>query len=735
MKKTIVSIVTSFSVFAVSAITDSDIESLISQMTLEEKVGQLVQLTSSGEKNTNVESTDTSGQLINPVLAAKVRRGEVGSLIGACGVEKFNAFQKIATEESRLKIPTMVGHDMIHGVQTQFPIGPALACLWDEATWYQCGRLIALETPLKGCNWTFTPMVDIARDARWGRIAEGPGQDPLIASKYSAAMVKGIQSKDVATPIAACLKHYVAYGASFQGRDYNAVEMDDSTLRNVYLPSFKAGIDAGALTIMPAFHTYNGVPCSVNQYLLTDVLRGVLGFNGFCISDYNAIGECFWPGRHGVADCERDIAAMAVNAGMDQDMLSCIYTKGIAQAVKDGLVSEKLLDERVRNVLRVKNALGLFENPYIDLAKVEAQVDLKKHAKFVREVAARCCVLLKNEKSLLPLAKDAKVLVVGPYWEASDDWAAKIHFSGTWSSYVENNDYLFPLPELEKAGVNFRYRKFYDFTQVLPNAAPSAEDFAWADVVVAMFGEKGGESGEGNSHIHLELPAAQLTVLSSLKASGKPLVALLSGGRPLAIPELAESADAILDIWSLGTSAGGAIVDVLTGKVNPEGRLSVEIPYATGQMPLFYNRTATSRPAKEDFTKYVSCFTDGPYRALYPFGFGLSYTTFDWTNETAEFVGDELVCSVEVANTGKFPGVETVQVYTHQLVAVESRPIRELKGFARVKLEPGESQRVEVRIPRSDLAFWAKDKLIPASGPFEVFVAPDSVRGKKFILQ
>lgn len=708
-----------------SAITEDEIEKLIGTMTLDEKIGQMVQLGSGGNHTGGAESSDASKGNLPADVVEWIRKGEVGSLIGACGVEKFNAFQKIAMTEARVKIPLMVGHDMVHGCRTQWPIAPMLACSWDEELWERCGRITALETPSKGCNWTFAPMVDIARDARWGRIAEGCGVDPLLASRMCAALVKGIQAKDVKYPIAACLKHYAGYGAATAGRDYYTVEIEESTFRNVYLPPFKAGIEAGVMTVMPAFNTLNGVPCSVNKWLLTDILRDELGFKGFCISDWNAIGECV--SGHAVAQGVVDASAMAVNAGMDQDMMSEYYKKGLKTAVEKGLVSEKTIDERVRNILRVKNQLGLFEHPYIDAKEAEAQVDFEKFGEIVREAAARSMVLLKNDNGVLPLRKDTKILAVGPGWE--NKW----HFSGAWSSYVENDAHIYPLKEFKAAGLDFKYRPHYDF-RTKTDKGSIAEDAAQVDVIVAMFGENGGESGEGWSKQRIELPEAQLKALDELKATGKPVIAILNGGRPMAVPELAEKADAILFIWSPGTSAGTALVDVLTGKVNPEGRLVVDMPYSTGQMPLFYNRLPSSRPT-DKVGNCCSCYRDGPWTALYPFGYGLSYTSFAYANEKVEVVGGggegaKVVFSCDVTNTGKVAGTETVQAYTRQFVGVESRPIRELRGWQKLTLAPGETKRAEIVVPASQLAYWAKDKLVPAKGKLNGWICRDSVSGK-----
>ena len=413
--------------------------------------------------------------------------------------------------------------------------------------------------------------------------------------------------------------------------------------------------------------------------------------------------------------------------GMDQDMMSEYYKKGLKTAVEKGLVSEKTIDERVRNILRVKNQLGLFEHPYIDAKEAEAQVDFEKFGEIVREAAARSMVLLKNDNGVLPLRKDTKILAVGPGWE--NKW----HFSGAWSSYVENDAHIYPLKEFKAAGLDFKYRPHYDFSAKTDKGS-IAEDAAQVDVIVAMFGENGGESGEGWSKQRIELPEAQLKALDELKAMGKPVIAILNGGRPMAVPELAEKADAILFIWSPGTSAGTALVDVLTGKVNPEGRLVVDMPYSTGQMPLFYNRLPSSRPT-DKVGNCCSCYRDGPWTALYPFGYGLSYTSFAYANEKVEVVGGggegaKVVFSCDVTNTGKVAGTETVQAYTRQFVGVESRPIRELRGWQKLTLAPGETKRAEIVVPASQLAYWAKDKLVPAKGKLNGWICRDSVSGK-----
>lgn len=705
--------------------TARELDALVAQMTLSEKVGQLVQISTSPGKDP--VSKDASDLGLSGKIAARVRRGEAGTLIGACGVKNFNALQKIAVEQSRLRIPLLVGHDLIHGALTQLPIPLALSCCWDEAVWRACGELIGREGPLKGCNWTFTPMVDISRDARWGRIAESPGQDVLIASRMSAAFVTGIQDRRHPAPMAACLKHFVGYGAAIGGRDYNAVEMSESTLRNVYLPPFKAGIDAGALTVMPGFHSFNGVPCGMNRWLLTDILRGELGFKGLTVSDWSAVSE-LGEGNHGMLRDGEAIVAAAVSAGLDVDMMSMweAYHRCLAKSVEKGKLPMSALDQSVKNVLRVKNALGLFENPYIDERKVRAHCDLAAHAAFAREVAAKSCVLLKNARGTLPLKPGVKVALVGP--SADDIW----NFIGCWSTDPQNRKNGTLVEGLKAEGVDFVQAVGYGWDDEPVDEAALRAVAEKGDVVLALFGEYGLKSGENQSRARLELGASQLRALDVLKATVKPLVALLGGGRPLAVPELAEKADAMLAIWSPGSSGGQGVVDVLTGRVNPSGRLTVDFLSASGQCPVYYDRTRTGRP-NERVGKvglgWQTRYRDCPNGGLYPFGYGLSYTSFDWTNAQARVVGTNLVCTVEIANTGSHVGTETVQVYATPAVAQDAPPRRRLVEWRRIELKPGASTEVELTIPLSRLSYWSGSERRPVRGELKVWIAPHSNAG------
>ena len=694
------------------------VEGLLGRMTLEEKVGQLVQVGSTG-----VASSDESKTAVAPELAEALRAGRVGSLIGACGPEKFNALQRIAVAESRLGVPIMVGHDVVHGCRTVLPIPLGLSMSWDEDLWRRGAEMMAVEARTRGCNWTFNPMLDVSRDARWGRIAESPGQDPLVAARYAAAMVRGYQGEDPSDGrhIAACLKHFVAYGAGEGGRDYNAVELSDDTLRNVYLPPFRAGVAAGALTVMPAFHTLNGTPCSVNRYLLTDVLRGEFGFKGLTISDWAAVAESAT--GHAVGTAGSDIAAKALNAGMDQEMMSDSYRNGLAAAVKDGRVPAAALDEAVRRVLTVKDRLGLFARPYLDEG-LSGRIDFGAHDALAREAAAKCCVLLKNGGQL-PLAKGTKVALVGAL---ADD---AYEMFGTWQLWRDHAVRATLREGLDADGVRVSYEPCYAVTGKVDVAA-LRRAVAAADVVVAAFGELCSMNGENTSRADITLPGDQLTAVREIKASGKPFVAVLFSGRPLAIPELVEAADALVAAWNPGSSGGWGVADVMTGLAEPYGRLTVDFPTLTGECPLYYNRLPTGRPWQPN-TLWVTRYIDAPSpgRSLFPFGFGLTYTAFAYSDERAEVAGDKVVFTATLSNTGARAGSELVQVYVRDLVATVSRPRRELKGFARVALKPGESKSVRIEVPVADLGFWHNGRYLVEKGDFAAWIAPDSDSGRE----
>lgn len=704
------------------------VEVVLSRLTLEQKIGQTWQCL--GREMVEPASSDMSGEKLKASFLENVRAGRYGSVIGKWGVENYNAIQRAAMEG--VGIPLLIGSDMIHSAVTTYPIPLALACSWDESLWERVASAMAAESLLEGCNWTFAPMLDVALDARWGRIAEGGGCDPLLTGLMGAAMVRGLQGEDMADGlhIAACAKHYVGYGACMGGRDYNAVELSDSTLRNVYLPPFKMAVEAGVATVMPAFHSYNGVPCSMNSYLLRDILRGEFGFDGMTISDWNAVKELI---NHGTAADESDAAAQAINAGMDMEMVSTCFASNLARLLEEGCVSMKTLDNAVRNILRVKFRLGLFDHPEIDRAMLETAVDPAKNRALAREAAQKSIVLLKNDGGVLPLKGGAKVALLG------DVAASKWQMLGCWSTKdLSNFENATLLDGLKTDGVDVAYTEAYTLTGRVDTAAIESA-VADADVVIAAFGDYWEKSGEGNSSSKIELPGNQLEAARAVKACGKPLVAVVFGGRPMAFPELAELADAIVMAWNPGGCGGWGIADVLTGQAEPWGRLTVDIPRTTGVCPLFYSRTTTGRPVVVDEhnpfgMRFTSCYNDIEPSALYPFGFGLTYTTFACSGERAAVCGDEVVFSADITNTGPRRGSELVQVYVRDEVAKIARPRRELKGFLRVELEPGEMKSVEIKVPVASLGYFVKGKHLVESGWFTAWIAPDSDSGRPLSL-
>ena len=705
----------------VSADVETRVEELLAKMTLDEKIGQLCQ--TSGKLSSDAMSVDMSHAKRDARFLAEIRAGRYGSLIGRRG-RSYNLLQQAALE-SRLGIPLLVGHDMVHSAKTCWPIPLGLSCSWDEDLWRRIGEAMAVESLMHGCNWTFAPMLDVALDARWGRIAEGGGSDPLVTSLMGAALVRGIQGDNMADGrhIAACAKHFVAYGAAMGGRDYNAVEMSDDTLRDVYLPPFRAAVEAGVATIMPAFHSYNGVPCSVNRFLLTDILRGELGFDGMTISDHSAIREAVT--GHGVAESGADVAAKALWAGMDMEMVTREYANGIKDALASGKLGMETLDKAVRRVLRVKFRLGLFEHPMIDFDALDKTIDYPTHLALAREAARKSAVLVKNG-GILPLAKDVKIALVGDVADKERE------MFGCWvGTDITNKKNITLLEGLRADGMDVAYTRGYDLNG--KTDAKSLEKAASeADVVVAAFGEYLEESGENNSKAKIELNPAQLEALEVLKASGKPVVAVLFMGRPLAVPELAEKADAVLIAWNPGSAGGWGVADVLTGAAEPYGRLTTDFPNATGECPKFYSCTTTGRPNGSSSLgpRWFTRYRDVPFRSVWPFGFGLAYTTFEYSGETAKVDGDSVFFAADVKNTGARKGSELVQVYVRDVLAETVRPRRQLKCFKRVELAPGETKRVEIVVPVSSLGYTVNGKYRVEPGAFEAWIAPDSDSGR-----
>ena len=710
------------------------VEDLLAKMTLDEKLGQLIQVAGSDEAGLPAASQDMSKAEIGKRFYEMIEKGSYGSLIGCRGVKYFNEAQEAALR-SRLGIPLLIGHDMIHGCITDYPIPLAMASAWDTNLWFRCASAISPETWLKGANWTFAPMLDISRDARWGRIAESPGQDPYLGYLYGYWWTKGLQGEDLAKDyrVAACAKHFVGYGAAEGGRDYNRVEMSESTLRNVYLPSFRGAVDAGLATVMPAFHTFNDVPCSQHRGLLTDVLRGELGFEGFTISDYDAVWETR-EGRHGCGADEAEMAARALNAGMDMEMAGCAFRRGLKTALADGRVTQEAVDEAVRRILRVKFALGLFEHPTIDEEDLRKHIDFAANRALAREAAQKTTVLLKNDKGILPLAKGLKLAIVGEFGGNTNE------MHGMWSTYVDDN---LENPTLRDGfaadGFDVTWTSCWgmDIRGKLDAAALTAA-IADCDVVIGCFGEACWMNGENKSRTDITLPGEQAKAIPLIKASGKPFVAVLFNGRPMAVPELAEACDALVEAWNPGGCGGWGVADVMCGLAEPTARLTVDFPHVTGECPKYYNRTRTGR-AQPDETDggdngsdrdWLTRYIDAPEKSLFPFGYGLAYTTFAYANEKAEAKDGTFVFTADITNTGRRVGTETVQLYIRDTVARISRPRRELKRFAKVALAPGETKTVRFELKPEDLGYFNGKDWTVEKGRFFAWIASDSDSGK-----
>jgi beta-glucosidase len=700
---------------------DRKVEVLLGRMTLEEKIGQMVQRS----------WQDT------PELRRLIAEGRVGSLLNARGAEATNALQKIAVEKSRLGIPLIVGNDVIHGYKTILPIPLAQAASFDPELVEEAQAMSAREARAAGTHWTFAPMVDIARDPRWGRIAEGSGEDPYLGSALAAAKVRGFQGGSLASPesVVACPKHYVGYGAAEGGRDYNTTDMSLHTLYEVYLPPFEAAIKAGAGTIMSAFNDLNGVPASADPLTLERVLRQEWGFRGFVVSDWNSIGELI---PHGIAADLGEASVAALSAGVDMDMEGNAYASRLKALVEAGRVSEKAVDESARRILRIKFLLGLFDRPYVDTS-LEAKVTLNAEDRAIaRKLAQESVVLLKNEGGLLPLEKTIGTLaVIGPL---ADDRFAPL---GTWACEGKADTVVSVLAGI-KAAASPGTRLLYEpGCEALGEAKDEARTRAsieravsaaqGADAVVAVVGEPAGWSGEAASRATLDLPGHQERLLRALKETGKPMVVVILSGRPLALPWVAENATAVLQAWHLGVESGNAIADLLFGDAVPTGKLPVTVPRLVGQVPIYYDHLNTGRPENPK-DKFTSKYIDAPSAPLYPFGFGLSTTTFAYSNlkvdRAAIGPAGRLTVSVDVKNTGQRAGVETVQIYIHDLVASMSRPVRELKGFRRVALEPGQVETVSFILGPGHLGFYDRNlEYVVEPGRFQVWAGPNSAEG------
>jgi beta-glucosidase len=715
---------------------EQQVNALLQKMTLEEKAGQLTQLAG-----------------MNAHTAEMIKQGKVGSILGVLGAENVNEAQRAAVESSRLKIPLIIGYDVIHGYRTIFPVPLASAGSFDPQLIEQSERVAAKEATASGVKWTFAPMVDIARDPRWGRIVEGAGEDPYLGSVVAAARVRGFQGSNLADPqsVVACAKHYVAYGAVEGGRDYNTVDISEELLREVYLPPFHAAVDAGVGTLMSAFNDLNGVPASANHHTLTEILRDEWKFNGFVVSDYNSVHELI---AHGIAADDSQASLKALTAGVDMDMADDNYERLIPELVKSGKLPEPVVDEAVRRVLRVKIKAGLFEHPYADPAREKTDILNPESLQTERKMAQESMVLLQNNNDLLPLKKGQTVAVIGPL---ADDKASQL---GSWAGNGQAKDAVTPLEGIvAKLGKgHVLYAKGVDippFEKGLAagvaapaptsatgaagvetsNKPASIEDAVSAankaDTVILFVGELAGMTGEASSRASLDLPGEQMKLISAVLATKKPVVLVLESGRPMNISWAPEQVPAIIQAWFLGVQAGNAIADVLFGDASPSGHLSLSWPRSVGQIPVYYNHKSTGRPSAPD--RWHTGYLDLSKEPLYPFGYGLTYTKFKFGGVKADpSISKEgaLRVSAEIENTGKREGTEVVQLYVHDRVAPTSRPVRELKGFQRITLAPGEHKMVEFTVQAQDLGSYDPDMhwIIP-TGTYDVWVAPDAISG------
>jgi beta-glucosidase len=734
-------IICSFTANAQSNKMNDFIHNLMKKMTLEEKIGQLNLVTPGGA---------VTGAVVSKDVDDKIRKGQVGGLFGITGPDKIRRAQEIAVNNSRLHIPLLFGLDVIHGHRTIFPIPLGLSSSWDTAMIKKSARIAANEATADGLNWVYSPMVDIARDPRWGRIAEGSGEDPFLGSQIAQVMVEGYQGSDLSkdTTVMACVKHFALYGAAEAGRDYNTVDMSKVKMYNEYLPPYKAAVDAGVGSIMTSFNTIDGIPATANKWLLTDLLRKQWGFKGLVVTDYTSISEMV---NHGMGD-DKKVAELALNAGVDMDMVSEDILKYAAQLVKEGKVSAKTIDDACTRILEAKYKLGLFDDPYRYCTDQRAKTELMSQANLeeARKIAARSFVLLKNDKQVLPLKKSGTIALIGPLADS------KRNMLGTWSVSGDPEKSVTIMQGIKNiAGndVNILYAKGANISddaefikrvnvfgeeitvdkkspeEMLNEAVETANK---ADVVVAVLGEAADMTGESSSMTHIGLQESQENLLKALVKTGKPIVLVLMNGRPMTLTWEDAHVNGILDVWFGGTEAGNAVADVLFGNYNPSGKLTVTFPRNVGQIPIYYNHLNTGRPFHPgDSPKFKSDYLDASNDPLYPFGYGLSYTIFSYSdislsNKTVNPNG-KITATVTVTNTGTVTGKETVQLYIRDMVGSIVRPVKELKGFQQVTLAPGESKKVSFTISVSDLKFYNSDlKYVYEPGNFKVFIGTNS---------
>lgn len=716
---------------------DKFITELMSKMTIDEKIGQL-----------NLPSCDdiVTGHAVESNVGSLVARGEAGGTFNVKGAAKAAELQRLAVEKSRLGIPLLIGLDVIHGYETVFPIPLALSCSWDMEAIERSARVAATEASAAGVNWTFSPMVDISRDPRWGRVAEGAGEDPYLGSEIARAMVRGYQgSLKNNDEILACVKHFALYGASEAGRDYNTVDMSRGRMYNEYFAPYKAACDEGAATLMTSFNLVDGIPATSNPWLLDDVLRQQWGFDGMVVTDYGSIGNIR---THGLEPLP-EASAEALKAGTDMDMCSTGFISTLKKSLEEGKVSMEDIDRAVRRVLEAKYRLGLFDDPYkySDVSREKKQVYARRHRDEARATAAKTFVLLKNEGDLLPIAKKGAVALIGPLADAACD------MPGTWSVAADCSKYkslkqAFGEALKGKASLLYAQGARFDTTPIADRSADTAADSiadrrlldealevaSKADVIVAALGEDAGRSGESSSLTDLTLPPAQRRLLEALLSTGKPVVMLNFAGRPTVLTWESENVPAILNVWFGGSEAPDAIADVVFGDVSPSGKLTASMPWCVGQIPVYYNHLNTGHPIDESlprYQKFRSNYIDAPNEPLYPFGYGLSYTDFEYSDfriDGNEMRADRpLTATVTVTNTGSRDGDEIVQFYIRDVQASVARPVKELKHFERISLKPGEKRDVSFKITPDDLKFYNRNlEYVAEPGEFQVMAGPDS---------
>ncbi len=702
------------------------VDSVMRLMTLDEKVGQLNQYSD--------DLTATGPVTVDTDKASQIRRGEVGSMLNCLGTERTRSQQKNAME-SRLKIPLLFAQDVIHGFKTTFPIPLAEACSWDLDAMELSARIAATEASASGIHWTFAPMVDIARDPRWGRVMEGAGEDPYLASMIASARVKGFQGDKPGdlNSVMACAKHFAAYGAAIGGREYNSVDMSDRLLWEVYLPPFKAAVDAGVATFMNSFNDLNGVPATGNKYLQRDILKGKWNFKGFVVSDWGSIGEMV---NHGNVKNDYEAALSAITAGCDMDMESRCYKNNLVQLVADKKVPVDLIDDAVRRILTKKFELGLFDDPYrfCDAEREQKELNNPEHAKAARNIAAKSIVLLKNQDQLLPLSKNIKTIAfIGPLVKAVKQ------NKGFWDVEVPGVDSNFIVSQWEGlvnkvgTGTKILYAKGCDIEGENKNGFAEAVKIAkQSDVVILSIGERRDMSGEARSRSNICIPGVQEDLLEVLLATGKPVVVLINAGRPLVFNYTSDHAPAILYTWWLGSEAGNAIADVLFGDYNPSAKLSISFPRSVGQVPIYYSHFNTGRPATSDHSHFNnSSYQDLSIFPKYEFGYGLSYSTFKYSNvqlSSTKMKGDEQIAvDVTIANTGKYDGEEIVQVYLRDKVGSIARPVKELKDFRKIAVKAGESKTITFVIDKEKLSFYNQQlQWVAEPGDFELMIGASS---------